>query len=74
MKSREIAHFKAAQAIQHYDKCFQRPIYLIAIKNKSFSYANALKYEAMAICGSPHYKLSNRNWGNEAIEFLALFK
>lgn len=51
-----------------------RPIaYQRATGHRSNRYANALIDDAMAICGSPYYKISQRKWPRAAVEFLELF-
>lgn len=63
--------FWKAQA--KYNNRFDNVPYAKAIHGKSNRYANALIDDALALCGSPYYALSKRNWGADAIEFLRLF-
>lgn len=69
----QLAVRQADIAISKYHFCFNAPIYNGATKDKSYQYCNALLDEALAICGDPRYKVSNRKWSALAIRFLRLF-
>lgn len=61
-------------ATNKYNQLYQNHVYAKAVEGKSNRYANDLINEALAVCGSPYYKLSNRNWSQEALDFLKLYK
>ena len=69
----ELANAQEQLAINKYNRRYNNGIYTAATTGKSTRHANALMDDAMAICGHPHYKLSNRRWSSEALEFLGLF-
>ena len=60
-------------ATARYHEYFDSQAYLAAIQHTSVAYRNALLDEALAICGSPFYKLSRRQWSKAAQVFLMLF-
>ena len=60
-------------AQQRYSERFDAHLYNVATARKSSVYANALIDDALAICGSPYYKLSDRRYSAEALTFLQLF-
>jgi len=74
MKSMNIAVKMDFLAKHYYHEHFDNAIYHKATKGKTSTYDNALINEAMAICGSPFYTISWRNWSKEAIDFLSLFE
>jgi len=62
------------RAYARYHACYDNDLYTKAIHGKNNPiYANLLTDEALALCGHPHHKLSDRNWSKGALEFLALF-
>ena len=75
----KVAHIKGAYeynarpATRRYYELTNKAMFHNAVVGKSTVYAKALFNDAMALCGHPHYKLSFRNWGDDAIEFLKLF-
>ena len=62
---------KAATA--KYNAKFNNVTFLAATEGKSSPYANALIDDSLALCGSPHYKLSNRRWSKDALAHLQNF-
>ena len=60
-------------AMKIYNARFDSRLYAIATNGKSVKYCNALIDAAMALCGAPWYKLTNRKWGEAAIKFLECF-
>jgi len=56
-----------------YNAHYDNHLYNKAIANKSPEYGCALQDDAMALCGSPYFKLSHRRWSPAASEFLAQF-
>ena len=72
-KQNEIAKNQEAQAMKKYHAGYDNHLYAIATCGKETAYANSLINEALAICGSPYYKLSFRNWSKAALNFLSRF-
>ena len=68
-----LYRFNIAPAMKRDHSRFDNVAYHRATYRKGNPYANALIDDALALCGHPHYKLSFRNWGMPAIEFLRLF-
>lgn len=62
-----------AEATAFYNRRYNNHVYQIATQGKSIKLANALLDDAMALCGSPFYKISHRAWSETARDFLALF-
>jgi hypothetical protein len=60
-------------AMKKYHAAYSNTHYVRATTGKSVQYANALTDEALALCGSPYYRLSNRRWSVEAQSFLERF-
>jgi hypothetical protein len=60
-------------AMNKYNQKFDVHFYRLAVENKSNRYANDLINEALALCGHPFYRMSNREWSQEAQDFLAKF-
>lgn len=57
-----------------YGERYDNDLFLVAIAKKSTRYANSLIDEALALCGSSHYHVGNRQqWSKEALAFLAEF-
>jgi len=56
-----------------YNGRFNNAAYQAATKNRTVKFANALIDEALALCGSPHHKVTYRAWSPVALDFLALF-
>ena len=73
MKSHKLATAVEKAAMAKYHAQFESYLFTAAIKGKTTEYANALIDEAMAMSGSPYYKLSNRNWSMKASAFLFRF-
>lgn len=74
MKHQEsLAWDRDIYATRHYNGRYDNHVYSKATQGRGNAYANALIDEALALCGSPFYKLSNRNWGKDAQAFLSLF-
>jgi hypothetical protein len=73
MKTYSMANEQDQKATKKYHAHFNNVLYTKAIQGKTTQYANALIDEALALCGSPHYKVSFRNWSQEAIAFLKPF-
>jgi len=69
----KLAEKQEALAMAKYNANYDNHLYALATQGKSNAYANALIDEAMAICGSPYYKLSNRQWSSAAIDHLTRF-
>jgi hypothetical protein len=65
--------FQTQAAMQKYNGLYSNKFYLAATAEKTTEYANALIDEAMALCGHPRFKLSNRRWSDAALAFLAEF-
>ena len=63
----------AKTAMDRYNQNFDNASYLAATSGKSARYANALIDEAMALCGHPAYKVSYRNWSEDALRHLSAF-
>lgn len=63
----------AALAVLQYGESFNNDLYTQATAGKSVTYANALIDEALAFCGHPWHKFSNRRWSIAALVFLAEF-
>jgi len=61
------------QAQKVYNSAFDNHLYTMATQGKGTQYANALIDEAMALCGSPFHKMSNRRWSVKAVAFLERF-
>ena len=61
------------RAMNVYHVHYDNKLYAKAIKGKSVRYGNALIDEALALCGSPFYKLSDRRWSAAAVAFLERF-
>ena len=68
-----LAQFTEEYANKRYHQAYDNELYTVATTGKSIEYANALIDEALALCGSPYYKLSRRQWSSNAIEFLKRF-
>ena len=68
-----LAKNQDSLAMAKYNNNYNNHLYQIATQGKSSTYANALIDEAMAICGSPYYRLSFRQWSKAALSFLAEF-
>ena len=68
-----LAEKQEAVAMARYNQRYDNHLYQLATQSKSNQHANALINEAMAICGSPYYKLSRRRWSSAALDFLTLF-
>lgn len=60
-------------AMMLYNRYYDNHLYQRATAGKSSKYANALMNDAMALCGSPYYKVSRRNWNSKAVDFLYRF-
>ena len=56
-----------------YNAHFDNHLYNKATVGKSAEYGCALQDDAMALCGSPYFKVSRRNWAQSALDFLARF-
>lgn len=69
----ELAGKQWQQAMDRYNERYNNRTYQAATAGKSVKYANALTGEAMALCGCPYYKLSNRQWSEAALAHLANF-
>lgn len=50
-----------------------RHLYDRATVGTSMKYNLLLLDDAMALCGSPHYKVSNRRYSKQALAFLRVF-
>ena len=61
------------RAMNRYHKFYDNETYKAATEGKSSEYGNALIDEAMALCGAPDYKVSNREWDEKAMAHLAKF-
>jgi hypothetical protein len=72
-KQQYIANIQERHAMEFYHSRYVNRVYQIAIQGKNNRYANKLLDDAMAICGSPYYKLSHVPWGCNSIAFLSLF-
>lgn len=68
-----IAEKQDIVAYTRYNTQYDNTFYKIATHKKTLKYSNSLIDEALAICGSPYYKLSRRRWSKDAINFLKLF-
>lgn len=68
-----LAHDATVRANKKYNANYDNVVYVKAISGKSSGYANALVDEALALCGDPHYEISNRDWSEAAANFLVLF-
>jgi hypothetical protein len=66
-----IADKQHELAMALYNARYDNALYSQATGGKSNGYANALIDEALALCGSPYYRVSRRNWGPEAVGFLS---
>ena len=73
MNQRVLARKQEIAAVERYQIRYNTATHMAATAGKITKYANALIDEALAICGSPYYKLSNRRWSKEALAYLALF-
>lgn len=60
-------------AMNKYNHLYNNALYAKAVEGKTNRYCNDLINDAMAICGHPHYSLSNRNWSPEALSFLQVY-
>lgn len=60
-------------ALKKYNSKFNNVTYTSATNEKSIAYCIRLQYDAIALCGSPHYRLSNIKYSKEAQAFLQLF-
>ena len=67
------ADIRHGNAQNWYNAHFKNHIYNKATMGKSAAYGCALQDDAMALCGSPYFKVSNRKWSQAALDFLALF-
>lgn len=56
-----------------YNERYQNSVYLIATQGKSVAYCNRLIDDAMALCGCPFVKFSQKSYDPFATGFLALF-
>lgn len=56
-----------------YNRYYDNYLYQRATVGRSLKYAGALMDEALALCGSPYYKVSRRNWCPKAVDFLYRF-
>ncbi len=72
-EQRHLAAEQSQLAMTWYHSHFDPAVYCAAVHKRSVAYANALLDEAMAMCGSPFYKLSWRHWSPAAMAFLQLF-
>jgi hypothetical protein len=68
-----MADAQHSLAMSLYNRYYDNCLYQRATTGRSPKYANALIDEALALCGSPYYKVSRRNWRAEAIDFLFRF-
>lgn len=69
----ELAKTQENLAQAWYTKYFNAHLFTLATKGKSAQYTNALTNEALAISGSPYFKLSLRTWSSAALDFLTQF-
>jgi len=60
-------------AFARYNGLYDNNLYTRATTGRTVVYSNALIDQALAICGHPHYKVSFRRWGKDALAFLANF-
>ena len=70
---RIAADTKHGLAQNWYNAHFDNVAYGKATAGKGAAYGCALQDDAMALCGSPYFKVSSRNWAQAALDFLALF-
>lgn len=69
----QLGRNQEQSAMNKYNNNYDNDLYRKATENKSNKYANALIDEALALCGSPFFKMSNRKWSPEAENFLNKF-
>ena len=69
-----IASGQIIAAYRTYNEHFDPELYTAAVRGRTVEYGNALIDEAMALCGHPQYKLSDRIWPPEARTFLICFR
>jgi len=72
-KTLEFGDGQSRQAMKRYNENFNARLYNQATARKSVGYANRLIDDALAICGSPHYAISDRRYSKEAMTFLEAF-
>jgi hypothetical protein len=68
------ADIKHSIAQVWYSAHFDSHTYNKATAGKTARYGRALQDDAMALCGSPYFKISRRNWAKPALDFLARFE
>jgi len=73
MKQQELWRDPESRAMDRYSQFYHNPSYARAVEGKSTRYANWLVDESLALCGHPGHKLSNRKWGEKAMEYLERF-
>lgn len=70
-----LAHEKHQQSMRQYHARIgiARHLYDKATAGTSMKYNLLPLDDAMALCGSPHYRVSNRRYSKQALAFLRVF-
>jgi len=69
----DLAKLQEARAMNKYNQLYDNALYAQAVNGKSNQYANQLINNALALCGHPHYRMSDRKWSQDAFRFLMVF-
>jgi len=73
LEHERLAGEQVDRVMAKYGARYNNDVYLAATQGMSTEDANLLIDDALAMCGSPFYKLSETRWEPEALEFLKLF-
>ena len=68
----KLASNMANEAYVKYCRCYDEKAFAKATKNENSEYASELENCALALCGSPYFKISY-NWSAAAMAFLRKF-
>lgn len=78
MTKLDLGWGQGLRAMKMYHAHYNNDLYREATRlsdgtEKAVGYCNALIDEALALCGHPYYKRSDRRWCSQAIDFLQCF-
>lgn len=62
-----------ARAVEIYNACYDDGLYRRAIASKRAALISQLIDDALALCGSPYYRVSRHHWSEPARLFLMRF-
>lgn len=74
MKAHRLAGLPAIDASKRYHKGYDNVLFVRATrKNRNVARANHLIDTALALCGSPYYRVDHTEWNQDEIAFLQAF-